>query len=260
MTDTVLLTIQDRIATLTLNRPDRRNALNADLLTSLITHLNDCAANKAISAVILTGSGQDFCSGGDLSPPSGDDESGLLSLHAGRGQFIAVFDAMQRLGKPLIAKVQGRAFAGGLGIMLACDMVVASTNATFCTPEVKVGLFPMMIMALIFRNIGRKKGMELILTGDVLSAQDAEHIGLINRVVPPEQLDDATNALARKVASYSPAVLRLGRDAFYETQDMAFPQALQYLRSQLTLNTLTEDAAEGVMSFMMKKQPEWKGR
>lgn len=257
----VLCDVLDGVATLTLNRPERRNALNLPLLDALIARLSECAARRDVRALILTGAGKDFCSGGDLSPPSGDDdEGGILSLHQGRQRFIDVFEAIQKVGKPVIAAVQGRAFAGGLGLMLAADLVIASDDALFATPEVKVGLFPMMIMALIFRNIGRKKGMELILTGDPISAPEAAQLGLINRAVPPDQLPAAARALAQKLAALSPAVLRLGRDAFYQSQDMDFSAALQFLRGQLTLNTLTEDAAEGVTSFIMKRPPQWKGR
>jgi enoyl-CoA hydratase len=261
MTELVLCDVQEGIATLTLNRPERRNALNLPLLDALIARLQECAARRDVRAIVLTGAGKDFCSGGDLSPPSGDDdEGGILSLHQGRQRFIDVFEAMHKVGKPIIGRVQGRAFAGGLGVMLACDLVIASDDALFATPEVKVGLFPMMIMALIFRNIGRKKGMELILTGDAITAAKAAQLGLINDAVPAEQLDAAVTKLAQKLAALSPAVLRLGRDAFYQSQDMDFGAALQYLRAQLTLNTLTEDAAEGVTSFIMKRPPEWKGR
>jgi enoyl-CoA hydratase/carnithine racemase len=256
----VLCDVLDGVATLTLNRPERRNALSLALLDALIARLTECAARRDVRALILAGAGKDFCSGGDLSPPSGDDEGGLLSLHQGRQRFIDVFEEIQRLGKPLIVAVQGRAFAGGLGLMLAADIVIAADDALFATPEVKVGLFPMMIMALIFRNIGRKKGMELILTGDPISAHEAAQLGLINRAVPPDQLHDAARAFARKLAALSPAVLRLGRDAFYQSQDMDFSAALQFLRAQLTLNTLTEDAAEGITSFLMKRPPSWTGR
>ena len=144
--------------------------------------------------------------------------------------------------------------------MLACDLAVASDDATFGTPEIKVGLFPMMIMALIFRNVGRKRGMEMILTGERLDAKEAHRVGLINRVAESGQLDDAVAELAGRVGSFSPAVLKLGRDAVYRTMDMNMDDSLDFLRSQLTLNTMLEDAAVGVRAFLTKSKPEWKGR
>ena len=144
--------------------------------------------------------------------------------------------------------------------MLACDMAVASEDATFGTPEIKVGLFPMMIMTLIFKNIGRKRAMEMILTGERMDAAEAYRVGLVNRVVPAQELDAALAELAQRVASFSPAVLKLGRDAVYRTMDMQVDDALDYLRSQLTLNTMLEDAAIGIRAFLTKSKPEWKGR
>ena len=144
--------------------------------------------------------------------------------------------------------------------MLGCDLVVASEDATFGTPEIKVGLFPMMIMALIFRNIGRKRAMEMILTGERMDAQEAHRIGLINRLVPAAELDEAVAKLAGRVGSFSPAVLKLGRDAVYRTMDMNITDSLDFLRSQLTLNTMLEDAMVGIRAFLTKTEPEWKGR
>ena len=258
MSQAVLTTIDARVATLTINRPEKRNALNGAVIEGLISSLDALASDPEVGAIVLTGAGERaFSSGGDL---SGMSDVGMLGMHQQRERFIDLFQAMIRVGKPIIARVNGDAFAGGLGLMLACDLVVAVDSARFGTPEIKVGLFPMMIMALIFRNVGRKKGMEMLLTGDRFDAPEAEKMGLINYAVPREALDDRVDALAKKMAGFSPAVLKLGRDAFYQSQDMTFDQALQFLRSQLTINTLTEDAAEGVMSFLMKKSPEWKGR
>jgi len=260
MSDDVLLsTLDDGIAQITLNRESRRNALNADVLRQLIEKIEIVRDDKSHRVIVLTGAGERaFCAGGDLNPAQAS--GGLLGMHSSRHLFVDLFQTMNRCGKPIIARVQGHCLAGGLGLMLACDLAIAAERATFGTPEIKRGLFPMMIMALIFRNVGRKRGMELILTGDRISAHEAATLGLVNRAVPDEDLDAAVLELAGRIGSYSPAVLRLGRDAFYNQQDMPFKQALEYLQGQLTLNTLTEDAAEGVMSFFEKRDPVWKGR
>ena len=151
-------------------------------------------------------------------------------------------------------------YTRGIGLDLGCDLVVASDDASFGTPEVRRGLMPMMIMATIFRNVGRKKGMELLLTGDRISAAEAERLGLINYAVPAAELDARVDELAGKVAAMSPAVVRLGREAFYTMSDMTFDQALSYLQGMLTLNVGTEDAMEGIRAFLEKRDPVWTGR
>jgi enoyl-CoA hydratase len=261
MADLVLRSSFDAgIALLTLNRPERRNALNPALLRALVTELDAVRVDAEVRVVVLTGAGeQAFCAGGDLSP-SGMLAAGMLGMHEDRHAFVEVFRAMRGLGKPIVARVQGHCLGGGLGLMLACDLAVAAQSATFGTPEIKVGLFPMMIMAHIFRNVGRKRGMEMILTGERMGAEEAAGMGLVNRVVPDDQLDQAVRELAGRVAGYSPAVLKLGRDAFYAQEDLSFDDAMTYLHTQLTINTLAEDAAEGIAAFIGKREPRWKGR
>jgi enoyl-CoA hydratase/carnithine racemase len=155
--------------------------------------------------------------------------------------------------------VRGHCLAGGFGLALGCDLVVASEDSWFGTPEVKRGLFPMIIMATIFRNVGRKKGLELILTGERISAREAERLGLINHAVPTAELDAKVAELTTKIASLSPAVLRLGREAFYTMADLEFERALDHLQTMLTLNLATDDALEGVRAFLEKREPVWKG-
>lgn len=260
MSEVVLLsTPSEGVARLTLNRPERRNALNGEVLSALIAHFDDLSRSDAHRVIVLTGAGDKaFCAGGDLSPAAASE--GMLAMHRDRHRFVELFGTMRRCGKPIIGRVQGHCLAGGLGLMLACDLAVAAQRATFGTPEIKRGLFPMMIMALIFRNVGRKRGMEMVLTGRRYSADEAERMGMVNRVVPDDELDTAVDELARTIAGYSPAILRLGRDAFYAQDDMSFEKALVFLQSQLTVNTLAEDAAEGIMSFFEKREPVWKGR
>lgn len=254
----VLVQLNERVATVTLNRPDKRNALSPALLTALQTTLEQLAANTDAGVIVLTGAGdRAFCAGADLSSAP---QGGMLAQHEAREQFVDLLRTMAELGKPIIARVNGAVRGGGLGLVLACDLAVAADDVTFATPEIERGLFPMMIMALIFRNIGRKRAMELVLTGEPINAADAARIGVINRVVSRDDLDAAVQALAGRIAGFSPAALKLGRDAFYHSEDMDLWSALEFLRSQLTLNTMTEDAFEGVTAFFEKRAPRWKGR
>ena len=247
------------VVTLTMNRPKRRNALSPALLDALSEALARVNQDEAARVIVLTGAGEKaFCAGGDLGSQMAG--SGFLALHEGRGRFAALIEQLLDLRKPTIARVQADCLGGGVGLMLACDLAVAAEAARFGTPEIKVGLFPMMIMALIFRNVGRKRAMEMMLTGERFDAAEALSIGMLNRVAPSEGLDEAVGALARRVASFSPAVLALGRQAITHTMDMPLRSALAYLHGQLTVNTLLEDCAEGVGAFLQKRPPDWKGR
>jgi enoyl-CoA hydratase/carnithine racemase len=167
---------------------------------------------------------------------------------------------MHELGKPIIAMVNGPALAGGLGLMVACDLVVAADTATFGTTEIAVGLWPMMITAEITRSVGRKKTLEMMLTGRKLDAAEALACGLVNKVVPPADLEHATKALAFELADRSPAAMSLGLHAFYRSQDMEFEPQLRYLQAELGRVLALEDAAEGIAAFLGKRKPVWKGR
>ena len=260
MSDDIALTdIDDGIATLTINRPNRRNALSNELVGVLIEKFNSLSANDDAQVVVLTGEGEKaFCAGGDLMDQGGGE--GVLKMHEDRGRFADLMLAMNDCASPIISRVNGHALGGGLGLVLNSDIAVASTEAQLGTPEVKVGLFPMMILSVIQRNLGRKRAMEMILTGQKFEAEEAEEIGMINYAVEPDELDEKVAELAERIAGFSPAVLELGRKAFYETQDMGFEEQLRSLHKDLTLNTLTEDAGEGIMAFIEKREPEWKGK
>lgn len=255
----VLYEVAAGVARITINRPEARNALSHEVMLGLLEAFERARRDEAVRVVVLTGAGDKaFCAGGDLGGRA--LQQGFVDRHHDRRAFADLFRRMNGLGKPLIARVRGHCLAGGFGLALGCDLVVASDDASFGTPEVKRGLMPMMIMATIFRNVGRKKGMELLLTGDRISAADAERLGLINYAVPAAALDAKVDELAAKVAAMSPAVVRLGRDAFYAMSDMGFDQALDYLQAMLTVNLGTEDAIEGVRAFLEKRDPVWKGR
>jgi enoyl-CoA hydratase/carnithine racemase len=250
--------VDGQVCTITLNRPHRKNALSSGLVNELIVALETAADDAKVGAIILTGSGGVFCSGGDLGQMSGG--GGEASEIPWRGGFPELNLAFTKLGKPVIAKVRRYALAGGLGLVAACQFALAEDSATFGTPEIKRGLFPMMIMANIFRTVPRRRGLELILLGERISASEAVSIGLINRAVPAEELDAATLELAQKLASQSPQAMELGLQAFYEQSDMDFADALPFLAEKLMACLSSDDAREGLMAFMEKREPTWPSR
>jgi enoyl-CoA hydratase len=255
----LLYEVEDGVATVTLNRPDQRNALNAQLLSELVDAVRRARDDAEVRAVVLTGAGDKaFCAGADLGGFAAD--APLVAKHYGSDLFLEFFRLMPRLGKPSLCAANGHVLAGGMGLALSCDLVIARQGATFGTPEINVGAFPYMIMSIIYRNVPRKKVNEMILLGERLSAEEAVEYGLANRVVPAEEFDAAVADWARKLASKSPVLMRLGHDAMYRQQDMALDDALEYLRSQLSLTFSTEDILEGVQAFFEKREPQWKGR
>lgn len=241
---------------LTLDRPERRNALSAATVAALIAALNEAA--PAARAIVITGRGPVFCAGGDLADGLGGDS--FLEGHAARGRFAELLATIPKLRVPVIAAVNGDALGGGLGLALACDLVVADPRASFGTPEIKLGLFPMVILAVLQRDVPRKVLAELVLTGGKLDAARALAHGMITRVSAPGAALDEAVALAEAVGARSPATIALGKAAFHRVSDLAYDDALAYLHTQLTLNLLTEDAAEGVAAFLERREPRWKGR
>lgn len=250
---------QAPVLRLTLNRPEKRNPIGPLLCGELCSALRRAKDDARVRAVILTGAGKVFSAGGDLSQMSGRDASDAGTAIP-PASLVELFPTMHALGKPILAMVNGHALAGGLGLVVACDLVVASEAAEFGTTEINLGLWPMMITAEIVRSIGRKKTLELMLTGQRISAREAERMGLVNRVVSPDKLEEETLALARLLGSKSPSAMRLGLSAFYDTQDMALVPALEHLQAELARILSTEDAAEGLAAFFQKREPVWKGR
>jgi enoyl-CoA hydratase/carnithine racemase len=254
--------VRGATARVTLNRPEKRNPLGPTTIGELLHALDAAKADEAVRVIVLTGAGKVFSAGGDLSSMG----SGGTPLQAQSGTatkpgtFVDLNLALTRVGKPTIAMVNGHALAGGLGLVVACDFAIAADDASLGTPEINVGLWPMMIMATIFRNVPRKRGLELITTGEKISAAAAAEMGLITRAVPKDQLEAEVDALAAKLASKSPIVMKMGLEAFYKTQDMELAPALEYLQGQLIQVLGTEDAREGLMAFLEKRTPNWKGK
>jgi enoyl-CoA hydratase len=247
------------IATLTLNDPDTRNALSQEMLGGLIAAFERARDEGQARCVVLRSSHEKtFSSGANLGGFAAD--APLVERHFGSERFVGLFKLIGELGKPTVCAADGHVLAGALGIALACDLIVASERASFGTPEINVGTFPFMIMALIYRNVPRKKANELLLLGERLSAQEALEAGIVNRVVAPAELDAAVGEWARKLAGKSPVIMRLGKDAMRRQLDMQLDDALDYLRAQLTLAMSTEDIVEGVTAFFEKREPQWKGR
>jgi enoyl-CoA hydratase len=257
--ENVLVDVSGHRATITLNKPDQRNPLGGGMLADLHSAFRWAADAPEVRVVVLTGAGDKaFCAGADLS--SFDAAQSEVDRHLGRHAFVELFVLMAELGKAIVGRINGHALAGGLGLAASCDILVAADHATFGMPEVNVGVWPMMIQAVLARNIGRKPLLEMLLLGERFDAQEAYRIGLLNRVVPAQGLDAAVDEIATKLEKKSPIIVRLGRDSFYRTQDMEFRAALDYLQAQLSLLTLSEDTREGVSAFFQKREPEFKGR
>ena len=254
----VLLTAEGHVATITLNRPEQRNPLSATMLRELAAAFGWCKDEPDVRVVVLTGAGRVFCAGADLS--SFDGESSSLEKYRSRDLFVDLFLLMADLGKPIVGRINGHALAGGLGLACSCDILVAVDTASFGTPEINVGIWPMMIQAILSRNIPRKVLLEMEMLGDRWTATQLESFGVINRVVPHEQLDSTVKDLTDALIKKSPVAMKLGRDSFYRQQDMDFRSAMHYLHGQFLLVSQTEDSREGIKAFFEKRQPEFKGQ
>ena len=247
------------VATVALDDPDTRNSLWDAMLDGLIEAFEMARDDEGVRCVVLTSTHDKvFSSGGNLGGFAA--EVPLAHKHAGISRFPELFSLIGLLGKPTICAANGHVLAGALGVALACDLIVAKEGVTFGTPEINVGVFPFMIMALIYRNVGRKKTNELLLLGDRISAEEAERIGIVNRVVAADGFDAAVADWAERLAKKSPVLMKLGKDAMFRRQDMAFDQALDFLRAQLTIAFSTDDIQEGVKAFFEKREPQWTGR
>src|ERR1035441_5078034 len=245
------------IAIVTLDRPERRNALSLELMLDLIGALDEIARNPEIRAVILAASGKVFCSGHDLGQMTGRDI----------GEYRRIFDVctelmrkLQSIPQPVIAEVQGIATAAGCQLVATCDLAIASEEAAFATPGVKIGLFCTTPMVALTRAIGRKRAMQMLLTGELVPARAAAEWGLVNQAVPAAELQSATRGLAEQVAAASSLVVGIGKQAFYTQIDLDQPKAYAYAKEVMSMNSLAADAQEGIGAFLGKRAPCWSGK
>src|SRR5437867_8449247 len=228
------------------------------MLRDLASALRWCRDEPEVRVVVLTGAGRVFCAGADLS--SFDGEIPALDRYRSRDLFVELFLLMAELGKPIVGRINGHALAGGFGLACACDLLVAVDTATFGTPEINIGIWPMMIQAILTRNVPRKVLLEMEMLGDRWSAAQLQPVGVGNRVVSHAPLDSTVHDMAQSLARKSPVALRLGRDSFYRQEDMDFRAALHYLHGQFLLVSQTEDSREGIKAFFEKREPEFKGQ
>lgn len=254
----VLLSTDGHLATVTMNRPEQRNPLSATMLRDLAAAFRWCRDEPGVRVVVLTGAGRVFCAGADLASFG----AGMSSLEKFRSRdlFVDLFLLMADLGKPIVGRINGHALAGGFGLACSCDILVAVDTATFGTPEINVGIWPMMIQAVLSRNIPRKVLAEMEMLGDRWTATQLQSVGVINRVVGHGQLDATVQEIAEALGSKSPIAMRLGRDSLYRQQDMDFRAALHYLHGQFLLVSDTDDSREGIKAFFEKREPEFKGK
>lgn len=247
------------VATLTLNRPERKNPLGPEMVNELCWALEDARVDPDVRVVVVTGAGTAFSAGGDLKQMSGGGGEGGEPLPH-KGGYPDFLVGLRKLGKPTIARIPGVAMGGGLGIVAACDFAIACESATFGTPEIQRGLFPMMIMAVLRRVVSQRRLMEMMLVGEKMDARTAERIELVSKVVPDAELDAAVATLAQKLAAQSPTAMRLGLAAWHAQADLDLERALPMLEQKLFEILGTEDAREGLMAFVEKRAPKWTGR
>lgn len=248
----------DGVVRLTLNRPAARNALSVALMDALQSALDAVARDDTVKAVVIAANGPGFCAGHDLRE---------MRANPGRQHYEAVFKqcarlmtSIVRLPKPVIARVHGVATAAGCQLVASCDLAIAAADARFATPGVNIGLFCSTPMVALSRAVPRKAAMEMLLTGELIDADEAQRLGLVNRVVPADQLDDTVNTLAHTIAAKSPLVLKIGKEAFYRQAELGLDAAYAYTSEVMVTNMLARDAEEGIDAFLQKRPAKWENR
>jgi len=251
--------VSDGVLTLTIDREERRNALSTEVLDALLDGVRRRATEDDVRVVVVTGAGEKaFCAGADLAATAPDATG--LEQHEARGGLRELVLALRACPRPVVARVNGLCLAGGVGVALGCDMVIAADDAAFGLPEVNIGLWPFMVGALVARHVSPKRAMDLMLTGRRIDAATAYDWGLVSRVVPAAALDDAVAEVCAGIASKSPLVLRRGKAAYYAAEEVALARALESLQAELSLLAQSHDAAEGVAAFFQKRPPTFTGR
>ena len=255
---TVRYDVSGARATITIDDPERRNPMSVETMGGLLERTHEAMDDPEVRVLVYTGAGdRAFCAGGDLSGSFVDDPIGL---HRGRGDIARLFALMMRGGKPTVARVNGHALAGGFGLAVACDVTICVDDARLGTTEVKVGLWPMMISAVLVRVMPRKAALELMLTGRVITPEEAQRLGAVSRVVSRDELDGVVDEVVDGLISSSPVALMMGKDSFYAMTDAGLGTAFDRLQGGLTEIAMTEDAREGVAAFIEKRKPQWGGR
>jgi len=249
--------VEGAIMTIRLAYPERRNAIGPQMVNELLHALEEAHADPAINVIVLEGEGKAFCAGGDFAQMTSVSDAPQI---APKGDYADLLLAMVRTQKPIVARVHGAAMGGGLGLVAASTLVIASTEAEFGTPEILVGLFPMMIMAVLARLVPRRRLLEMMLLGEKLSAEEAKEIGLVNQVTAPDALDGSVAILCQKLSAKSPITVRLGLRAFAAQEEQPLEEALPMLRARLAECLSTDDAREGLMAFLEKRPPKFTGK
>lgn len=256
----VLVAIRGATLWITINRPERRNALNAAVVNAIAAAIRGAAAVDDLRAIVLTGAGDKaFCAGGDLAPNAEGAPFTVDPAHP-RNYVVDLLKTIEDCDLPIVGRVNGHALAGGLGLVCACDLVVTSSKATFGTPESKIGLFPMMILPHMMRVLSRRRLMEMCITGDPLTAEEAVAVGLANHIAAPEDLDSKVDWLLDRIVNRSPTAVRLGKMSVHAIQDMGLREGLDYAQLMLPMMASTQDAREGTRAFQEKRAPVWTGR
>jgi enoyl-CoA hydratase/carnithine racemase len=261
MYEAIAAEVKDKVGRITLSREEKRNAISPTMMNELLQAFKEFNDSPDVGAIVLTGAGSKvFCSGADIGESLAAG-AGFVERHEEQRKFAEFFKMIIGLKKPLVGRINGHAVGGGLGLAAACDIAVASDDCKFGTPEANVGLFPYVIMATLLRvTTAPKRLLEMMLAGERVDAEEALRLGFVNHVVPRDQLDAKVDEITQNLVKKSPLTLRLGRRAFYTMRDMEYEKALEYLSTMLAINTAAEDVAEGIASFMEKRDPIWKGK
>ncbi len=253
----ILVEKRRRVLWVTINRPERRNAMNDEVLTGIGKALLDAESDAEVRAVVLTGSGDKaFCAGADIKD-AGEDAKVVFAAEDKDHPMIEMFRVVERCHKPLIARVNGHAMGGGMGLVCMCDLVVAADHAKFATPEAKIGVFPMMILCVLLPQIPLRKLKEMAFTAEPLTARQAQEFGIVNQVVASDQLDAVLENLLDKILANSPVALQLGKEAFQAMQNMSLEERFKYAQPMIARLAETDDAQEGFTAFLEKRDPNW---